>query len=379
MHLRYALTTALVLLSSLALPAGIPVENPGFESSSLAPWTWGTSGGADATGQIDTNTCHSGNASFRITNASPRGPNVFASLKQKITGLQPDTRYTISLWVKAEELSPAGKFGNAWIGGGPGWKFRHPLPAGTWDWQRITRGISTGPNQTTFDLILICEGTVKNLWVDDFQLDQTSSATTSATSTAPPGQTSASGALTHVIDGGFEQPDAPSWRRGTSGNVDVDFSFDSTEKHSGNTSARLSAHGTFGAGIYGAYRQHVKGLTKGARYQFSVWTKGQNVGAAWVGGGPGWKLRRNLPRGTWDWQRVTTSFTAESSEFEIVLLVSGQATALWFDDVEITGITEQSHTASIYEPAVWDGLAASLRYYPLFLRGGRTPAPAMSI
>ena len=137
-----------------------PARNPGFETNDLSGWQWSASPGAHATGTIDLGVCRGGKQSFRITYGAAQAPNVFCILSQTLQ-VKPNTVYEFSIWSKGTGV------GNAWVGGGPGWKLRNRFPAGTYDWQKTSGTFSVGPNETTFPLIIGVESTTQALWLDD--------------------------------------------------------------------------------------------------------------------------------------------------------------------------------------------------------------------
>ncbi|HEY4391941.1 MAG TPA: sugar-binding protein, partial [Paenibacillus sp.] len=71
-------------------------------------------------------------------------------------------------------------------------------------------------------------------------------------------------------------------------------------------------------------------------YSISLWAKGESVGKAWFGGGPGWVLRSNLA-GTYDWKEFSVNYKTGSNQtsFEFLILVEGKTTNLWVDEVRM--------------------------------------------
>src|SRR5436190_1536327 len=66
---------------------------------------------------------------------------------------------------------------------------------------------------------------------------------------------------------------------------------DSSEKHSGTKSYRMSFQSKFAPNVYERFAQGVGGLKPNTAYRISTFSKGKGVGIAWIGGGPGWFFR----------------------------------------------------------------------------------------
>ncbi|OUS67835.1 hypothetical protein B1748_35460 [Paenibacillus sp. MY03] len=71
-------------------------------------------------------------------------------------------------------------------------------------------------------------------------------------------------------------------------------------------------------------------------YTIQLWAKGDSVGKAWFGGGPGWGLRSTLV-GTYDWKEFSINYKTGASQtsFEFLILVEGKTTNLWIDEVRM--------------------------------------------
>ncbi|GBG10132.1 hypothetical protein PAT3040_04850 [Paenibacillus agaridevorans] len=71
-------------------------------------------------------------------------------------------------------------------------------------------------------------------------------------------------------------------------------------------------------------------------YSISLWAKGDSVGRAWFGGGPGWALRSNLT-GTYDWKEFSINYKTGSNQtsFDFMILLEGRTTNLWVDEVRM--------------------------------------------
>jgi polysaccharide biosynthesis protein PslG len=160
-HYVWICSVILVMGQGMAFGGGEnPVQNSGFEAKDLSTWQFAAMGGAKAVGEVDTKVFHGGKKSFRITNRSGQGPNVFCMVSQDLQ-VKPNTMYEFSIWSKGVGV------GNAWVGGGPGWALRVRFPGGTFDWQKFSGTFLTGPKETRFNFIVAVESTTEKLWLDD--------------------------------------------------------------------------------------------------------------------------------------------------------------------------------------------------------------------
>lgn len=161
--------------------SGNLLVNHGFEEGLTRPWgtghyeaaqgktrfgVWWNSMNARAFMKIDTDQRHSGEKSLRITSYSPAKPHVFVTTSQRITGLQPNTIYRISLYARAENLSRGASFtvDAAWS------KRPLVLPPGTYDWTPFHATINIGHNDY-IDLRIILEDT-GSVWLDDLVVER---------------------------------------------------------------------------------------------------------------------------------------------------------------------------------------------------------------
>ncbi len=151
--------------------------NGGFEDGLIPPWgtghyesdtgktafgIWWNSMNARAFMKVDTDRPHAGRRSLRITNYSPSEPHVFTTSSQRIRGLTPNTLYKVTMYVKAEDLSP----GALSFAIDAAWTKRLPaLRGGTYDWQPYSATINIGHNtQIDFRIIHLSTGSA---WLDD--------------------------------------------------------------------------------------------------------------------------------------------------------------------------------------------------------------------
>jgi hypothetical protein len=152
-------------------PSGQPavnlVHNGGFENGG-AYWQFTTSGGAVAGGEVDNSERHEGNCSYRISNKTAWGANVFGRIFQFVSGLQPYTTYKVSCWAKGRGN------GLTWIGGGPGWYTRTAFPKGDFDWQQFSFTVTTETVADNYELMVCTESPTAALWVDDIRFEAVS-------------------------------------------------------------------------------------------------------------------------------------------------------------------------------------------------------------
>lgn len=342
--------------------AGNLVRNADFERGSLKEWHWGVNNGAVAKAVVDTAESHSRGHALKLTNQSPRTPHVFGALRQRVAGLKPETRYTLSAWVKASKTD------RGWIGGGAGWKIRLPYPAGTYDWQRISTTFETGAD-TGFDLVIVTEGPTTALWVDDISIQEVRAEPASVT-----------GGL--LRNAGFEDGSLQAWNWGVNRKALAKAGIDTAESHSGAYSLKIENRSDQAPHVYGVLRQRVSDIKPNTRYTLGAWVKATGAYRGWMGGGPDWKLRLRYPSGTYDWQWITTTFvTGDYTEFEFVIVTEGPTESLWIDDISLqeTETVGAVKTSQLFPSVTSDGMPAGARFYPLFPAGPTVTPPVVRI
>src|ERR1035441_7405137 len=134
---------------SKAPAQGNLVVNGGFEQGA-AGWRF-VNTGVVAGGQVDGVEAHEGKNSYKLTNKSAQGPNLFARITQEVSGLRPYTTYKVSCWAKGKGC------GTVWIGGGPGWGMRKWFPQGDFDWQEFSFDVTTDATPDNYDLMVLTE------------------------------------------------------------------------------------------------------------------------------------------------------------------------------------------------------------------------------
>ena len=173
--------------SPVARRTGDPnlLVNGGFENGFTKPWgtghyertaprygTWWNS--SDPKGnltyacmKLDRDVRHTGEASLRIANTTPRGHNLFTTTAQRIEGLEPHSVFRLKLFAKTDKLSKSAVRFTI----DAGWEvIPLVLPADTYDWQEFTVYFSNGFNDVVdFRIIQLDTGTV---WLDDISIEK---------------------------------------------------------------------------------------------------------------------------------------------------------------------------------------------------------------
>jgi len=112
---------------------------------------------------------------------------------------------------------------------------------------------------------------------------------------------------------GFEADNLPPWQWSATPDAHAAGEIDLGVTHSGSKSFRICHGATQAPKVLSILSQSVP-VTSNTLYDFSIWSKGTDVGNAWVGGGPEWKLRYRLPPRTHDWQKTSGTFFTGPNE-----------------------------------------------------------------
>jgi hypothetical protein len=141
-----------------------------------------------------------------------------------------------------------------------------------------------------------------------------------------------------VANGGFEQA-GDGWAFTAMG-ANAAGQVANDQAHTGKSSYRLSNQSALAPNIFGRVFQTVARLEPFTTYRISCWVKGKDVGIAWIGGGPGWYLRKPFPQGTYDWKPVSVEYTTDGNppSFELMILLESPTAALWVDDVKMQAV-----------------------------------------
>jgi len=156
---------------------------------------------------------------------------------------------------------------------------------------------------------------------------------------APPGAGNQPTAGNLVVNGGFEEGQKP-WKWIVRGGVRVDKRILTGTAHSGDHCMRLIDRTEGKPETCPRLQQTIANVEPGKRYRLAYWCRGDDVGAAWVGGWPEGQVRSPLPEGTYDWQQKSIDFTsaAGKKEFVLVVVLEGPTNLLCIDDFSLTPI-----------------------------------------
>ncbi len=346
-----AMTRAITVLGMLlaALPCAINtpagadnlVPNSSFEhvrEGVPLGWSW-SEGPAKATLTMDEQVAHSGNVSLHIRNATPFAPNVYSCLRTRVP-VKPETTYTLSCYVRGEDP------GKAWVGGGDGWRVRIYLPAGTNEWQRLSRTFKTNATEKSFELLIGTDSPTEGFWVDSLQLEEGDQPTDYEPPLAPGelrlvreesaadayGANLIANPSFEIVDG--NRPKGWSWDKR---NTDATFAV-VNDGRSGKNAVRITNTTPHGAHVYG--QMSLLGglaLKPGQTYTLSIYAKSDAPGAAWTGGGDGWWMRLGLKGTEGEWKRFSRTFVARDGDVNFPVLVNTDSPTDGFlvDDIKV--------------------------------------------
>lgn len=121
-----------------------------------------------------------------------------------------------------------------------------------------------------------------------------------------------------------------------SGGVDATVERDTSRAHSGTASLKIQQRTPYGANVFVNAVQSLA-VKPNTQYAFEVWVKGENVRNAWFPGGAGWAQRVRFPNGTYDWTKVSTTYTTGPNETTYALtLLSENTGTVWVDGLTVT-------------------------------------------
>jgi len=149
-----------------------------------------------------------------------------------------------------------------------------------------------------------------------------------------------------VVDG---VPVGWSWHQGR---AEGEFRLDDTAPHTGKHSVFMRNSTPRAPHVYSSLRTRIPVVPDRA-YTLSCYVRGQDPGMAWVGGGRGWGVRINLPKGTDVWRRVSTSFKTlpDESVFDLLINTDSPTEGFWVDSLQL----EQGEGATQYVPPLAPG------------------------
>ncbi|MGE5549054.1 MAG: polysaccharide lyase family 7 protein [Bacteroidota bacterium] len=163
------LLVGILLLAYSSAVSAYAIANPGFESS----WTgWTTSGNV----AISTSDVHSGSRSAKLQSSN-------GTCYQTVTGLTPNTTYTMRAWIYCVNTSTSGKIGARNYGGSD-----LSVTSNTTSWTQASVTFTTGASNTSVE-IYAAWVSGSDVRVDDFTLTEGATATPSPapTPTSPGG------------------------------------------------------------------------------------------------------------------------------------------------------------------------------------------------
>ncbi len=334
-----------------ALPRRNLVRNASFEEQGergeALLWTF-ERGRADAEGGLYGKESHSGGSCFRMVNRSGYAPHVFAALTQRVEGMMAGVPYTLSFYAKSPDS------GHAWFGGGGKWQFRKGFALKGGDWQRFSLTVTPAASDLPFVFRIHADSATPELLIDDVQIERGERATAYEVVREQPvggGELELRpwrAPVNLLADGRFERqsgvrPQGWVW---DARNTDATFEV-LDERLEGSRVVRMTNGTPFGAHVY-AWLGHlgdvpVKPLT---RYTVSLCARSVGGGAAWFGGGEGWRRRRGIPdtKGAWRRLRLTFETGAEERQFSFMVVVERPVRQLDIADIEFVE-GEQPETA----------------------------------
>jgi len=151
-----------VELPQIAIPASPKIHDNnhiinGNFSKGMAGWNW-NAGKSEAVGKVTNDGPHD-SPTFLLSNFKPFEPNVYSMLFQRIKNLKPSTKYRVSFVCKGENAK------GIWFGGGKNWAIRNKAPGGTFKWTDCQAIIETGPEENSFEFMIVSEDVTDNFWV----------------------------------------------------------------------------------------------------------------------------------------------------------------------------------------------------------------------
>ncbi len=156
-------------------PAAVNIlKNGSFEEGLASAWgtgphssygsTWWNSGGCKSTAGVDETSRKSGLLSLYINNPSPRSPNVYGTMAQRVATNEKQI-YRLTLWAKANGLASGGAVS---IIVDQAWKVRPiQLPAGTFSWKKFQAILSASNQYVDIRILSEDKGEV---WIDDISM-----------------------------------------------------------------------------------------------------------------------------------------------------------------------------------------------------------------
>lgn len=174
----------------------------------------------------------------------------------------------------------------------------------------------------------------------------------------------------YVVNGDFENGMTGwSWK---ASKADAASQIVTTDSHSGQSCLRMTNNTPYGPNVFGSLSQLITGLRPNTTYELSAWIKSTAASGCWIGGGPRWTTRKDLPSDAVDWQRESLTFATGPADITWQLLINTDAPTqqLLIDDIVVMDAPVKS--AWFYAPSIGSGngvsaaslIIASGRYEP---------------
>ncbi|WP_373231214.1 LamG-like jellyroll fold domain-containing protein [Cohnella sp.] len=199
-------------------------SNPGFETGSLGVWS---SGGS----VVNDGNAHTGSYAVKLTGSS-------VGANQTVSGLKPNTTYTLSGWAKVSSAGDIASIGVKNFGGSETYQTTNAT-----GYSKVSVTFTTGSSNTSANIYIWKVSGTSTTYADDFVL-------------IPGGATS-----NYVMNAGLELGIFGNWTGASASVVN-----DSANAHSGSYAAKL-------VGSSASISQTVTGLKPNTLYRFRAWVK----------------------------------------------------------------------------------------------------------
>ncbi|MEC0227751.1 S-layer homology domain-containing protein [Paenibacillus alba] len=126
----------------------------------------------------------------------------------------------------------------------------------------------------------------------------------------------------------------PVWYMSFAGLPDVEYGLDSNVFHQGSHSLKIAYHSDKASNVYMNISQ-TESVKPNTRYDLSMWVKGSNMKG--VSFGANWEPRTSVGSGSFDWKKVTASYTTKSNETTLAfrILIEDKSKAVWLDELTL--------------------------------------------
>lgn len=141
---------------------------------------------------------------------------------------------------------------------------------------------------------------------------------------------------------GFEESHTlASWSQFATGGTDVTVTSDAVAPHGGAAAAKITSTTPRATNAYGGVVQSIA-VQPSTQYEFSAWVKADalaSAAAAQIVLSADWATRKTLPSGTYDWQKITWTYTTSSSQSALDYRFLLQDTGtIWLDDLTLNRV-----------------------------------------